>query len=100
METICQQLVAELKSPKPPIEVKVLSEEQALIKFATLHIHVDGAHQFVVFMRVSSTKESEWFYFDTPIRLQRMLEVGHRLLTVPQYSSTTDKSLRLLPLDQ
>jgi len=103
METICQQLVTELKSPKPPIEVKVLSEEQALIKFETIHIHVDAAHQFVVFIRVNTNTnapESEWYHFDTPTRLQRMLYVGHRFLTLPGYSSAKDRNLPLIPKDQ
>lgn len=107
MEAICQNLIAEFKSPTPPLEVKILSEEQALIKFPTLQIHVDGARQFVVFTRVSTSqsssqanKESEWCYFDTQPRLQRMILVGRRLLALSTYSSTTDKSLQLIPLDQ
>lgn len=106
MEAICQNLIAEFKSPTPPLEVKILSEEQALIKFPTLQIHVDGAHQFVVFTRVSSqpssqvNKESEWCYFDTQPRLQRMILVGRRLLALPTYSSAADKSLQPIPLDQ
>ncbi len=102
MEAICQNLVAEFKSPTPPLEVKILSEEQALIKFPTLEIHVDGAHQFVVFTRVSTSqaKESEWCYFDTQPRLQRMILVGRRLLALPTYSSAADKSLQPIPLDQ
>lgn len=108
MEAICQNLIAEFKSPTPPLEVKILSEEQALIKFPTLQIHVDGAHQFVVFTRVptsqsstqAQTKESEWCYFNTQPRLQRMILVGRRFLALPAYSSTTDKSLQQIPLDQ
>lgn len=103
METICRQFISELKSPKPPLEVNVLSEEQALIKFETIHIHVDAAHQFVVFIRVNATNastESEWYHFDTPTRLQRMLYVGHRLLTLHGYSSAKDRNLPLIPKDQ
>lgn len=105
MEAICQNLIAEFKSPTPPLEVKILSEEQALIRFPTLQIHVDGAHQFVVFTRISPqtqqpSKESEWCYFDTQPRLQRMILVGRRFLALPTYSSATDKSLQQIPLDQ
>ena len=107
MEAICQNLITEVKSPTPPLEVKILSEEQALIRFPTLQIHVDGAHQFVVFTRVTpqpsaqaQTKESEWYYFDTQPRLQRMIFVGRRFLALPAYSSAADKSLQQIPLDQ
>ena len=101
METICRQFISELKSPKPPLEVNVLSEEQALIKFETIHVHIDVAHQFVVFIRVNANaNESEWYHFDTPTRLQRMLYVGHRFLTLPGYSSAKDRNLPLLPKEQ
>ncbi len=101
MESVCQTLVAELKSPKPPLEIKVLSEEQALIKFETIHVHIDVVHQFAVFIRVNvNANESEWCHFDTPTRLQRMLYVGHRLLTLPGYSSAKDRNLPLLTKEQ
>lgn len=101
MEGICQHLIAELKSPKPPLEVNVLSEEQALIKFETLHVHVDAKQQFVVFTRVNAdAPESEWYHFDTKPRLQKMLYVGHRLLTLPKYSSAKDQNLPLIPKGQ